>query len=81
MIAIDPLCYPYKLVNKRSKTVFTFFLQFNRTLKLADGSTDPTRPIAMLKKIKRAKYPALTEEEEEMSLPLQVIYIRRLIYI
>jgi len=29
----------------------------------------------MLKKIKRAKFLALTEEDEEMSLPLQVIYI------
>ena len=28
----------------------------------------------MLSKIKKSKYPALTEEEEAMSLPLQVIF-------
>jgi len=39
MIVLDPIC-------------FCISFQFNRTLKLADGSTEPKRPITMLKKIK-----------------------------
>jgi hypothetical protein len=46
---------------------------FSKQLLLADGSTAPTRPVQMLQPIKRSKYPALTEEEEAISLPLQTL--------
>ena len=39
-----------------------------------DGKvSDPKVPAAMLSKIKQSKYPALTEEEEAMSIPLQLL--------
>lgn len=46
---------------------------FSKQLLLADGSTQTTRPVKMLQPIKRSKYPALTVEEEAMSLPLQTL--------
>mmetsp|Transcript_75501 Transcript_75501/g.125891 ORF Transcript_75501/g.125891 Transcript_75501/m.125891 type:complete len:569 (-) Transcript_75501:750-2456(-) len=48
------------------------FFMFNKTLKLQSASSS-TRPISMLQKIKRSKYPALTAEEEAISLPLQTL--------
>jgi len=48
--------------------------QFMFATQLATGDGDSkTRPAAMLKPIKRAKYPAVSAEEEAMSLPLQTL--------
>ncbi|CAE7293825.1 unnamed protein product [Symbiodinium natans] len=38
-----------------------------------DGSMKKMRPCEMLSKIKKAKYPAITEEEEAISVPLQCL--------
>jgi len=46
---------------------------FSQTLKLQGGADSPTRPAAMLQKIKRAKYKAVTAEEEAISIPLQTL--------
>jgi len=46
---------------------------FNRTFKLQGGEGTVTRPVEMLLKIKRSKYPALTAEEEAISVPLQTL--------
>jgi len=43
---------------------------FTTTLQLPSG---PTNAAGMLQKIKRAKYPALTAEEEAISVPLQTL--------
>jgi len=46
---------------------------FNFTLKLQGTSSAVTRPAAMLQKIKQSKYPAITAEEEAISIPLQTL--------
>mmetsp|Transcript_6680 Transcript_6680/g.20216 ORF Transcript_6680/g.20216 Transcript_6680/m.20216 type:complete len:467 (-) Transcript_6680:636-2036(-) len=66
-------CYEGDLGNLRKWWHQWKGFMFNHTLRLADGSTDDVRPIQMLKPIKRSKYPALTPEEEAMSLPLQTL--------
>ena len=50
------------------------------TLPAANGAAEPsssagqvTTPSSMLQKIRRAKYPAVTEAEEAISLPLQTL--------
>jgi hypothetical protein len=45
---------------------------FNRSISLV-GSAAATTPSKMLQKIKRAKYPALSEDEEAVSIPLQTL--------
>lgn len=49
---------------------FMFKQSFQITAK---NGTKVMRPCQMLSKISRAKYPKLTEEEEEVSLPLQLV--------
>lgn len=45
---------------------------FRRPLPMADGEV---LPISMLGRIKRSKYPSLSEAEEEMSIPLQAMML------
>jgi len=48
---------------------------FQNKLKLPGGANGPlsTEPAGMLSKIKRSKYPAITAEEEAISIPLQTL--------
>ena len=45
---------------------------FNSSVSLV-GSSTSSHPAAMLQKIKRAKYPKVTEQEEIISIPLQTL--------
>merc|ERR1712118_274194 len=49
-----------------------FMLQDSRTVRTASGVA-VLRPIEMLSRIPRSKYPAVTELEERLSIPLQVL--------
>merc|ERR1719401_2341598 len=44
-----------------------------RRIKGNVSSVDNVRPVQLLERISRAKYPAVTEEEERLSIPLQVL--------
>ena len=48
---------------------------FHTKLHLPGGSSGPisTEPAGLLSKIKRSKYPAVTAEEEAISIPLQTL--------
>jgi len=46
---------------------------FTKRLTLPSGGGASTTPVKMLQPIKRAKYPAVTAEEEAISLPLQTL--------
>ena len=49
----------------------TFMFERKLVLPGKDGSSSRKTPAGMLGKIKRAKYPALSQEEEDISIPLQ----------
>lgn len=76
-----PMCRP-SIVNNYTgqiKTVSEWWpkwrdFMFKERLDIeAKGEVKSTRPCEMLGKISKAKYPALTEEEERVSLPLQTL--------
>ena len=52
---------------------FMFETPLTLSVPAADGATARQTPAAMLGRIKRAKYPALGEEEEAISVPLQAL--------
>uniref|UniRef100_A0A7S1QLZ8 Endonuclease/exonuclease/phosphatase domain-containing protein n=1 Tax=Alexandrium catenella TaxID=2925 RepID=A0A7S1QLZ8_ALECA len=49
-----------------------FMFQDKLTIKIRDGISI-VRPVEMLERIKRSKYPAVTEQEERLSIPLQIV--------
>jgi len=49
-----------------------FMFQDKLTIKSGNGVAI-VRPVEMLEPIKRSKYPAITEEEERISIPLQIL--------
>jgi len=50
-----------------------FFFEAPLLVKAKSGAAAPRLPCAMLSPIKRSKYPALSEAEEAISLPLQLL--------
>uniref|UniRef100_A0A7S0FVC0 Endonuclease/exonuclease/phosphatase domain-containing protein n=1 Tax=Pyrodinium bahamense TaxID=73915 RepID=A0A7S0FVC0_9DINO len=52
---------------------FEFFFQTEVPVKNKHGEPETKKVCALLQPIKRAKYPAVTEEEEAISIPLQVL--------
>eukprot|EP00908_Phaeocystis_cordata_P018682 Transcript_30145.p1 GENE.Transcript_30145~~Transcript_30145.p1 ORF type:complete len:442 (-),score=245.97 Transcript_30145:935-2260(-) len=53
----------------------SFMFEKKLTVAGKGGASNSTTPAAMLPPIKRAKYPAVTEAEEAISVPLQVLCI------
>jgi len=49
-----------------------FMFRDKLTIKTRDGIAI-VRPVDMLERIKRSKYPAVTEQEERLSIPLQIV--------
>ena len=50
-----------------------FFFETKLLIKDKSGAAAPTLPCTMLAPIKKAKYPAITDEEEAISVPLQLL--------
>ena len=50
-----------------------FFFETKLLIKGKSGAAAPTLPCTMLAPIKKAKYPAITDEEEAISVPLQLL--------
>ena len=66
-------CYSESLFSSRDDWWRKWQLfMFNHPI-LVEGRSDAVKPIYMLVKINRSKYPALSEKEENISIPLQTL--------